>query len=159
MSIARHRISGPCESINNWVESKKTFCNAAATLCAHKIGKLSGETKKAIEMEINRLLLGNGSNKRRATGEPKALREFRLVRHEDEKKSEELTLLKVWKILTPEARIAMRYGEEVKIGIVKDGGTKEIKSGGGKMSPHHKNDRTKFLRLNQSERKKNMLHT
>ena len=110
-------------------------------------------------MEINRLLLGNGSNKRRATGEPKALREFRLVKHEEEKKSEELTLLKVWKILTPEARIAMRYGEEVKIGIVKDGGTKEIKHRGGKMYPHQKKDRTKFLRLTQSERKKNMLHT
>ena len=34
--------SGPCESINNWVESKKTFRNAAATLRAHKMGKLSG---------------------------------------------------------------------------------------------------------------------
>ena len=34
--------SGTCESINNWVESKKIFRNAVATLCAHKIGKLSG---------------------------------------------------------------------------------------------------------------------
>ena len=34
--------SGPCESITNWVESKKTFRNAAATLRAHKMGKLSG---------------------------------------------------------------------------------------------------------------------
>ena len=36
------RSSGPCESINNWVERKKTFRNAAATLRAHKMGKLSG---------------------------------------------------------------------------------------------------------------------
>ena len=34
--------SVPCESINNWVEIKKTFRNAAATLRAHKMGKLSG---------------------------------------------------------------------------------------------------------------------
>ena len=75
-------FSGVCKSIKNWDNSKKTFCNAAATLCAHKIGKLSGETKKAIKMEVKSLLLGNGSNKRRATGEPKALREFRLGVHE-----------------------------------------------------------------------------
>ena len=106
-------------------------------------------------MEVNSLLLGNVSNNRRATGEPKVLRAFRLGRHEDEKKSEELTPLRVWKILTPEARIAMRYGEEVKIGILKDGGTKEIKHGGWKMYPHQKKDRTKFLRLNQSKGRKN----
>ena len=34
--------SGPCESINNWVESKKLFRNAAGTLRAYKIGELSG---------------------------------------------------------------------------------------------------------------------
>ena len=34
--------SGPYESIHNWVESNKTFRNAAATLRAYKMGKLSG---------------------------------------------------------------------------------------------------------------------
>ena len=34
--------SGPCESINNWVESKKLFRNVAGTLRAHNIGELSG---------------------------------------------------------------------------------------------------------------------
>ena len=32
-------------------------------------------------MEVNRLLLGSGSNKRRATGETKALHAFRLGGH------------------------------------------------------------------------------
>ena len=61
----------------------------------------------------------SGSNKRRATSEPKALRAFRSGGHEDEKKSEEHIPLKVWKMLTPESRIAMRSGEEVNIGLVK----------------------------------------
>ena len=34
--------SGTCEIINNWIESKKNFRNAATTLRAHKIGKFSG---------------------------------------------------------------------------------------------------------------------
>ena len=35
-------FSGPCESIKNWFESKKTFRGAAATLRTHEIGKLAG---------------------------------------------------------------------------------------------------------------------
>ena len=57
-------------------------------------------------------------------------------------------------MLTPEARISMRYGEEVNIGLVKDGGAKEIKHWGGKISSHHKKARTKFLLLTQYEGKK-----
>ena len=34
--------SSPFKSINNWVESNKKFRNAAATLRAYKMGKLSG---------------------------------------------------------------------------------------------------------------------
>ena len=88
--------SGPSENINNWVEIKKTFRNAAATLRAHKMGKLSGQTYKSIEMEVNSFLFSSGSNKRRVTDEPKALCAFRLVGREDEKKSEERITLKVW---------------------------------------------------------------
>ena len=40
-------LSGPCGIIKNWVESNTTFHNAAATLRAHEIGKLDGQTKKA----------------------------------------------------------------------------------------------------------------
>ena len=49
----------------------------------------------------------------------------------------------------------MRSGEEVNIGLVKYGGAKEIKHGGGKISSHHKKSRTKFLRLTQYKGKKN----
>ena len=75
--------------------------------------------------------------------------------HEDEKKSEERIPLKVNKILTPEARIAMRSGEEFKIGLVKDSGAKKVKCGGGEMSSHHKKACGKFLRLTQWEGNKN----
>ena len=67
-------FSGPWESIKNWDKRKKEFCDTAAKLHTHQIGKWSGQTKKAIEMEVNSLLLGSGYNKRRATGEPKVLR-------------------------------------------------------------------------------------
>ena len=80
-------FSGPCESIKNWYESNKTFRDAAATLCAHEISKLDIQTKKAIDMEVNILLLGSGYNMRRATGELKEMRIFRLGGHEDENKS------------------------------------------------------------------------
>ena len=148
-------FSGTWESIKNWAERNKTFRDAPATLRAHDISKLVGQTKNAIEMEVNSLLLGSGSNKRRATGEPKALCAFRLGGNEDKNKSEESITLKDWKMLTPESSIDMWSGEEVNIGLVKDGGAKEIKCGGGKMSSHHKKDRTKFLRLNQSKGRKN----
>ena len=41
-------FSGPCESIKNWDQPKKKFGNAAATMCAHEIGKNAGQTKKEI---------------------------------------------------------------------------------------------------------------
>ena len=62
------------------------------------------------------------------------MRAFRLGGHEDEKKSEEYIPLKVWKIITPESRIAMKSSEEVKIGLVKDVSAKDNKHGGGQMS-------------------------
>ena len=96
-------------------------------------------------MEVKSLLLGSGYNKRRATGEPKAILAFRLGGHGDEKNSEECFTLKVWKMLTPESKIAMKSGEEVNIGIAKDGSTKETKHGGGTISSHQKKDSTKFL--------------
>ena len=75
----------PCDSIKNWDNRKETFRNAAATLCTHEIRKNARQTNKVIKMEVKSLLLGNVSNKRRATGEPKAMRAFRLCVHDDVK--------------------------------------------------------------------------
>ena len=41
--------SGPCRSIKNWDNIKKTFCNATDTLRSHEIGQNDSQTKKAIE--------------------------------------------------------------------------------------------------------------
>ena len=71
-------FTGPCESIRKWAIPKKTFRDAAATLWGHEISKNSGQTKKDIKLEVNVLLMGNGSNKRRLTGEDKAIRGFKL---------------------------------------------------------------------------------
>ena len=68
---------GPCESIKNWDKIKCMFRDAAATLCAHEISKMTAQTKRAIENEVNSLLLVS-SNKSRAIGEQKALRDIRL---------------------------------------------------------------------------------
>ena len=89
--------------------------------------------------------MGSGYNKKRATGEQKALCAIRLDNHKDAKKSEERILLKVWKILNPKASIAMCSGEEDNIRLVKDRGTKEVKRGGGKMYQYHKKARGKLI--------------
>ena len=60
-------FSGPCDIIKNWYQTKCTFRDAAATLCAHDISKITTQTKRAIESEVNSLLLGSGSNNRRIT--------------------------------------------------------------------------------------------
>ena len=145
---------GPCESINNWYQTKCTFRDATATLRAHEISKMTAQTKKAIENEVNSLILGS-SNKNRAIGEHKTLRALRLGDHKDAKKPEYRIPLKVWKMMTPEARTAMRSGKEVNIGLVKDSAAKTFKHGGRKISQHHKKNCAKFLRLTQAEENKN----
>ena len=57
-------------------------------------------------------------------------------------------------MMTPESRIAVRSGEEVNVGLVKDISAKMGKYGGGKMSQHHKNNPAKFLQLSQAEGRK-----
>ena len=47
--------------------------------------------------------------------------------------------------MNPESRIAMHSGEEVNIGLVKDGSANTGKHGGWKISQQHKKDRAKFL--------------
>ena len=98
--------------------------------------------------------MGSGSNKRRATGESKAMRAFKMGGNEEIKSEEQITL-NIWKMLTPTARLAMKLGEELKIGLVRDGSAKYNKHGGGKLSLQHKNIRNKFLLLNQTDGNKN----
>ena len=118
----------------------------------HEISKNFGQTKKSIEIEVNGLLVGNGSSKRRETGEAKAISGFKLGGQEDSRLQERIPL-KVWKMLTPEARIIIRYGGESKIGIVKKGGAKEHRHGGGEFSSQNKKLRNKLLRLTTNDGK------
>ena len=78
-------LSVPCDSIKNWYQFDCTFRDAASTLHANEISKLTAQTKKAIENEVNSLLFGSGSNKRRAIGGQKTLCALRLGGHEDKK--------------------------------------------------------------------------
>ena len=128
-------FSGPCKSIKNWDQTKCMFRDAAATLRDHEISKMTAQTKKVIENKVNILLLGSGSNKRIAIGKQKTLRALRLIGHEEKNTLEERIPLKVWKMTTPDARIDMRFGKEVKIVLVKDRAAKTIKHGGGEDSP------------------------
>ena len=98
--------------------------------------------------------MGNGSNKRRATGEAKAILGFKMGFQEDNRSSERVPL-KVWSMLTPEAQSHIRDGGEVKIGIVKEVGVKDNRRGGGKFSKYNKNLRNKLLRLFLEDVKQN----
>ena len=114
---------------------------------------MTAQTKKAKKNEVNSLLLGSGSNKRRAIYEQETLRAIRLDDHKYKKTQEERIPLKIWNMMTPKSRIAMHYYEEVNIGLVKDVGTNEVKHVGGKISQQHKKDCGKFLLLTQAEEK------
>ena len=71
-------FTGPCASIRNWDIPKQKFRDAAAMLRGHEISENTGQTKKAIEIEVNVLLMGNSSIKRKATGNAKAIQGFKL---------------------------------------------------------------------------------
>ena len=94
--------------------------------------------------------MGSGSNKRRATGELNAMQAFKMGGHEENNTDERISL-KVWKMLTPKARLDNKSGEEVKIGLVRDGFAKENKCRGGKLSSQHKKIRNKFLCFTQTD--------
>ena len=113
------------------------------------------QTKRAIDDKVNSLLLGKGSNKRTATGDNNALRALILSNRKEEKRSEDRIPFKVWKMLTPEAKTTLCSGEDVKIWLVKDNAMKTGGPGGGKMYQQHKKSLSKFLRLTQSEGRKN----
>ena len=147
-------FTGPCESIRNWIASKKTFRDAATTLRGHEISKNTGQTKKAIKNEVNNLLMGNVYVKRRATGKAKAIWGFKLGGQEANYLQERVPL-KVWRMLYPEAQDLIKAGGEGKIGIVKEGGVKAKRGGGGKLSKTNKSLRTKLLRLCMEDGKQN----
>ena len=44
-------LSVPCDSINNWYQTKWMFFNAETTLCAHDISKMTAQAKNEIESE------------------------------------------------------------------------------------------------------------
>ena len=70
-------------------------------------------------------------------------------------RSQERVPLKVWRILSPEAQALIKDGGERNIGIVKEGGVKEKRHGGGELSKTNKSLRTKFLRLCMEDGKQN----
>ena len=82
------------------------------------------------EDEVNRLLLGKDSSKRRVTGKVKALREFNLSRQEELKRSEDRISQKVWNVLTKDAQDALHRGDSTKIGVVKEDSINIGKPGG-----------------------------
>ena len=53
-------FSGPCESIKHWDTIRHTFFDTVAALRDHEISKMTDHTKRAIDDEVNSLLLGKG---------------------------------------------------------------------------------------------------
>ena len=81
---------------------------------------MTDQTKRSIDDDINSILLGKVSNKRRATGDANKLRAFKQGGKEDEKCSEYCVPLKVWDILATDYQAAVRQCDKSKIGYVKD---------------------------------------
>ena len=71
-------FSGPCKVIKNQDTDRHTFRESTVNLRAYKISKMTAQNKRAIDNEINRLLLGKRSNNKRANGEAKALSALKL---------------------------------------------------------------------------------
>ena len=90
--------------------------------------------------------MGNCSNKRRATGKAKDIRGFKLGGQEANRSQDRIPS-KVWRMISPEAQALIKDSGEGKIGIVKEGGVKEKRHGGGKLSKPNKSLRTKLIRL------------
>ena len=132
-------FSGPCESINSWDTTRRTFRDATSTLQAQKNSKMTAQAKTEINDEINSVLLVKGSNQRRATIESMALSALKLGGQEDQKRSEDCVPLDVWKMLATDAQADMLRGDSVNIRLVKDNAGKIGKPVGGEMSAHHKN--------------------
>ena len=106
---------------------------------------MTSKTRRAIDDEINSLLLDKCSNNKRDTGEAKALRALKLGGQEDEKCSEDFSPSKVWKMLTTDAEPDFRWGNSIKIGLVNDTAVNMGKPRGGPA--HHNKIQAMFLSL------------
>ena len=73
-----------------------------------------------IEDEVNSLLLGKRSSKKRVPGKVKALREFELDGQEELKRLEYHVPHKVWNFLTKDAQDILHWVDITKVGIVKE---------------------------------------
>ena len=104
--------------IKNWDHVKCTFCDAASTLRAHEISKMTAQTKRAVYDEVNNLLLRKGSNERRDTGNNNALRVLKLCVPEEENRSEDCIPFNFWKILNNDAKLVLRCSDKVNIGLL-----------------------------------------
>ena len=124
-------LCDPYEIIKNWETNRHTFRNASATLWEHEISKMIAQTKKEINDEINRPLLGKASNKKIATGKENSAHEFKLGGPEYEKRSEDCVPFKVWKMLTLDYQEDLCRGDSVNIGFVKEDVIQMVKQGGG----------------------------
>ena len=133
-NIEYHLYYVTYKTIKNWDATRRTFHDAAATLRSHEISKMTDQNKRAINDEINILILGKGSNKRRVTVDAKVLCALKLGVQEDEKRSEDHVSFKVRKMLTTDAQADLRRGDGVNIGLVKDHEVKTGKPGGGRCT-------------------------
>ena len=72
-------FSDPWKSIKNWDTIMHPFFDDEATMQAYEISMMTTQTKRAIDDEVNSLLLVKGSNKRRANGNNKVLCVIKLI--------------------------------------------------------------------------------
>ena len=97
---------------------------------AYEISKMTAHTKRAINDDVNSLLLGTGLNKRIATGNNKEFCALKLDIPEDKKRSKDRSPFKVWKMMTRDAKAVLCQGNKVNIGLVKDNAAKMVRPGG-----------------------------
>ena len=72
-------FSDPWKSIKNWDTIMHPFFDDGSTMQAYEISMMTAQTKRAIDDEVNSLLLVKGSNKRRENGNNKVLCVLKLI--------------------------------------------------------------------------------
>ena len=77
------------------------------------------KTNRGIEDEVNSLLNGKCSFKRRATGEVKAMRALKLGVPEAGNQLEDIFPQNIWVMVTKDIQYALRQCDSINIGIVK----------------------------------------
>ena len=105
---------------------------------------MTNHTKRVIEEEVNSLILGAFLNKKRATGEVKTLRLFKLSVQEEDKRSEKRVNFKVLEMMTKDAQDTFCWGDIVKIRCVRDDTIETGKPGGGVGGCHQSTRRSEL---------------